>query len=805
MAHEFPSTSDRRFEDPAAVWREQKAEVRMIGSVISHYKILEKLGEGGMGVVYKAQDLKLDRLVALKFLPPGLSTSEWDKTRFMREAKTASALDHPNICTIYEVDEAPDGQMFLVMAYYEGKTLKEKIELQRPSLDEALHIALEIAQGLEAAHEKGIVHRDIKSANIMLTLRGQAKVMDFGLAKAAGRTQLTKAGATVGTIAYMSPEQALGENVDHRSDIWSFGVVLYEMISGELPFKSEYEQAVVYSILNEKPKSLREIRSEVPEALEKIISKCIARQTADRYQTAAELLIDLRSLSGKPVPALLRELSHAIELLKRKPVYWITGAGVLLVLVLLFVASPWRAPSTERKSIAVLPFSNLSGNKEDDYFSEGITEDIIAQLWKIGDIKIISRTSVMQYKDTKKNLRDIGRELGVANILEGSVRLAENRIRISGRLVDVSSEAQLWGDTYERDMKDVFEIQSDVAQKIAGALKANFFSTQKGRIGKKPTENIEAYNLYLKGRFFWNQRTAPALKKGIDFFQQAVSLDSTFALAFSGIADCYSALGSLSFLSPDDAFLKAKAAASRALELDSTLAEPHASLAYSKFYYDWDWGAAEQQFKIALALNPTYVVAYDWYSVYLTAMDRTEEARSIIKKAQDLDPLSLLINTDMGFTLYYHGHYDQAIKELLTTIELDPKYAPAHLWLGRTYQEKKMYAEAIQEYQKTTSAIVDWPVAIAAIGHVYGMAGKKAEAQKTLAYLNALSTKKFVTAYGVALVYASLGEKEKAFLWLNKALEERSNWLVWLKLDPRWVSIRTDKRFADLVRKVGLP
>ena len=776
----------------------------MIGQTISHYKIIEKLGEGGMGVVYKAQDLKLDRLVALKFLPPLLSASEQDKTRFIREAKTASALDHPNICTIYEVDEAPDGQLLLAMAYYEGRTLKEKIQVQRPSLDEAVKIAIELAQGLQAANEKGIVHRDIKSANVMLTSKGQAKIMDFGLAKAAGRTQLTKAGATVGTIAYMSPEQALGEVVDHRSDIWSFGVVLYEMISGEIPFKSEYEQAVVYSILNEKPKPLTELRPEVPAELEKIVSKCLAKQAADRYRTADELLADLRSLSGKPLPALVRELSRAIELLRRKPIYWITGIGVLLLFSLLFVFSPWRGSTTERKSIAVLPFRNLSGNADDDYFSDGISEAILTQLWKIGDLKIISQASAPYYKDSTKSLHDIGRELGATTILHGSVRRSMDRIRIVGELVDVQSNAHLWGDSYDGNLKDVFEIQTNVAHKIADALKANLLPLGAGRTAKKPTENLEAYNLYLKGRFFWNLRTRD-LKKAIDLFQQAIALDPAYAAAYSGVADCYTTLGYGSFLAPDDAFPKAKAAALRALELDSTLAEPHASLGYFKFYYDRDWTAAEKQFQTAIALNPNYGLAYDWYGYYLTAMERLQEARTMFKKALEIDPLSVPFHTDLGFTLYYGGLYDEAVKEFKASIEMDPTYALAHLWLGRTYQEKKMYDEANAEYKKTFASVPDWTVGIAAMGYVYGVSGGRTEALQQLQHMKSMSSKKFVTSYGVALIYTALGDKDQAFEWLNKAYDKRENWLVWLKLDPRWIPLRSDPRFVDLVRRVGLP
>ena len=633
----------------------------------------------------------------------------------------------------------------------------------------------------------------------MLTKDGKVKLTDFGLAKLRGAVQLTVAGSTLGTAAYMSPEQMQGVEVDNRSDLFSLGVVMYELTTSHLPFRGEHQAALAYSIVNEDPQAVKLFRQDVPEDLEKIIKKCLEKDRSKRYQNAEEVASDLlkmkHGISG-----------HVTTVVRHSKLPWIAAAIVVLGTVGVYLYMPsLRTSAVNSKTIAVLPFTNMSGNPEDEYFSDGITDDILTQLSKISNLKVISRTSVMQYKGTKKTMSEIGKELHAGVILEGSVRRADNRIRINAQMIDANTDEHLWAEAYDRDLKGIFEIQTDVAIKIAGALKANLVPVDIARTVKKPTESVEAYNLYLKGRFFWNQRTTPALKKGIDFFQQAIELDPTYAAAYSGLADCYTALGYGSFLAPKEAFPKAKAAAIKALELDSTFAEPHASLGYIEFYYHWDWNAAEKQFKTAISLNPNYVVAYDWYSVHLTALERSEEAREIIKKAQDLDPLSVPISTDMGFTLYYSAHYDEAIKELQATLEMNPKYHLAHLWLGRAYQEKKMYDEAITEYEKTLSVVTDWPVAIAAIGYVYGVAGKKTEAHKTLDNLKTLSEQKFVTAYGVALVYAGLGEKDQAFAWLNKSYEERSNWLVWLKLDPRWNSIRSDPRFADLVRRVGLP
>jgi len=457
------------------------------------------------------------------------------------------------------------------------------------------------------------------------------------------------------------------------------------------------------------------------------------------------------------------------------------------------------------QSIAVLPFFNMSNDSAQQYFSDGLTEGILNSLAHVKGLKVCARSSSFQFRGKDIDIREAGKKLGVRSILEGSFYRQGDSVRINSQLINVEDGVRIWSEQYNERIENIFSLQDKIANAITEELKIAFLKNEEQGLTKKQAPGKEAYDLYLKGRSAWNLRTPPDLRKGIEFFKQAIVLDPSYAAAYSGIADCYTALGYGSFMAPKEAFPKALENATKALELDSTLAEPHASLAYYRFYYDWDWAAAEQEFRTAIALNPNYVFGYDWYGYYLTAMKRYDEARIIIKKAAELDPLSVLISTDMGFSIYYSGDYDQAIKELQKTLKINPAFGLAHLWLGRAYQEKKMYDEAVDEYENTLNAIKNWPVALAAIGYVYGVSGKKAEAQRILDTLSSLSPTRFVTSYGVALIHAAMDEKDQTFLWLNKALEERSNWLVWLKTDPRWNIIRSDKRFAELVNKVGLP
>jgi serine/threonine protein kinase len=514
----------------------------LIGKTISHYKILAKIGEGGMGVVYKAGDTRLDRIVALKFLPAHLTANDTDKARFIQEAKAAAAINHPNVCTIYDIEEH-DSQQFIVMEYVEGQTLRDKIKDERLKINDAIDYATQIADALKAAHAKDIIHRDIKSENIMVTSTGQVKVMDFGLAKLRGSVKLTKTSTTAGTLSYSSPEQIQGKEADARSDIFSFGIVLYEMLTRQLPFKGEYESALIYSILDEEPEPVQNKRPDISSELQQVVNRTMQKDPDKRYQTITDVLTELKSIQRQEESEKKRSQSSRMTRTgstRKKVILW--GGlcilfGVLAILFYLFKLS--KPNDVQNKSIAVLPFQNLSDSKEDEYFSDGITEDILTQLSKISDLNVISGTTIMQYKNTKKSIREIGKELKAGVILEGSIRHSNDRIRISSQLIDAREDRHLWAETYDREMKDVFAIQSDVAKNIAAAMRTELSPTEREPIERIYTENTGAYQLYLKGRFYWNKRTAPDLQKTIDYFNQAIEKDPKYALAYQGLADSY--------------------------------------------------------------------------------------------------------------------------------------------------------------------------------------------------------------------------------------------------------------------------
>ena len=748
----------------------------MIGKTISHYKILEKLGEGGMGVVYKAEDTRLRRPVALKFLLPELTRDPQAKERFINEARAASALDHPNICTIYEIAETDEGQLLIAMAFYDGESLKAKISRGPLDVGEATGIAAQIAAGLARAHSRGIIHRDVKPANIIVTTDGIAKIIDFGLAMLAGGARLTRTGRTTGTAAYMSPEQARGGDLDLRTDVWSFGVVLYEMLTGRLPFRCEYEIALIYSILNDEPKPVTSLRDAVPPGLERVVDKALAKRPSERYQSVAEMSADVCAAS--------EELSGARAAPgqgRREE----TGAG------------------PRKKSIAVLPFRSLSDSKEDEYFSDGTTEDIITQLSKVRELKVISRTSIMRYKHTDKSIPEIGRELGVATILEGSVRRAGGRVRIVAQLLDVQTDEHMWAETYDRSMEDVFAIQSDVAEKIAAALRTELSPVEKERIGRKPTESMEAYNLYLKGRFYWNKRRPDDLKVAVDYFNKAIETDPRYALAYAGLASAYVILPGYTGVAPTKFMPKAEAAARRALELDPTLGEAHAVLGQIKMMYEWDWAGGESEFKKAIELNPSYPTAHHWYCLGLSVVGRYDEAWVEIRRAQELDPLSLVISSCLGGGFYYERQFDKALDQFKKTLELDPNFAPAHLDVGLACLALGRSDEAIAEFQKVRELVGSGPYGLAGLGYAYAQIGRKSEAEQILRELLQFLEQGYAVSYDIAGVYLGLKDKDKALDWLEKAYEERSI-DRFAYMHPVWDELHSDPRFTAIMRKMGL-
>jgi len=738
----------------------------MIGQTISHYAILEKLGEGGMGVVYKALDTKLNRTVALKFLPPDLTRDQDAIDRFINEAQAASSLDHANICTIYEINETAEGQLYIAMAGYDGETLQEKIARGKLLVAEANDIATQIARGLERAHEAGIIHRDIKPSNVVITTRGEVKIIDFGLAKLAGQMHFTKTGNLSGTVAYMSPEQVQSKPIDHRTDIWSLGVVLYEMLTGELPFQGEGDHAVIFSIVNEDPAIVTALRPETPALLAQLVHKAMQKNPADRSQTMAEVI---------------RDLSHFLD--------------------------KTAASSTKKNipAIVVLPFADLSPQKDQEYFCDGLTEELVSALSKIEGWRVVSRTSAFAFKGKEQDVRVIGKRLNVSHALEGSVRKAGSRLRLSAQLTSVDDGFQLWSGTYDRDLGDVFAIQDDIAGAIVDKLKVKLAGDQHAQLIKRYTENLAAYNLYLQARFYLNKRTEPGLRKSITFCEQAIALEPGYTLAYAGLADSYILLCFQGFLPPQEAMPKAKAAVEQALAIDETLAEAHTSLGCIRAIYEHDWPGSAQEFQRALALNPNHSMTRYWYALwYLLLTGQFEAALAETQKALEFDPLSLVINTGRGWQLYLAGQHERALAAIQQTLEMDKDYVFARDLLGQVYAQQGRYEEAITELEKVVTLSNRRTLSLAALGHVYAVAEKIDEAKQLLAELLALAQQKYVSSYDIALIYAGVAENEQALEWLEKAYKEHNCWLGFLNTEPRFQKLRSDPRFGALLKKVGL-
>jgi serine/threonine protein kinase len=744
----------------------------MIGQTISHYKILEKLGEGGMGVVYKAQDLKLDRFVALKFLPQNITPTEAEKTRFIHEAKAASALDHPNICTVYEIDETPDGQLFIVMALYEGIPLNKKIEQGPLKIEEAIETAIQAAEGLRAAHEKGIIHRDIKSGNLMLTDKGQVKLMDFGLAKRGDLTMLTKTGATLGTVPYMSPEQAQGEKVDQRTDIWSLGVVMYEMVTGRLPFPGEFEQAIVYRILHEEPEPITSLRSNVPMELERIVKKAVAKNPEERFQNTGDILVDLKSLR--------KGLESGIS-------------GELLF-----------TPKS-MASIAVLPFEDMSPQKDQEYFCDGIAEELINALSHIKDLHVVARTTAFSFKGANQDLREVGRKLNVNTVLEGSIRKAGNRLRITAQLIDVVNGYHLWSEKFDREMGDIFAIQDEISMGIVENLKLKLLPAEKATIEKRYGRDPEAYNLYLRGLYFYNKASPEGFEKGLQYFQEAIDKDPSFALPYTGLAMVFLTYGMLGFLPPKEHLAKSKAALRKALELDDSLAEAHFIAGGIAHNVEWDWKAAENHFEKALALNPGMAVCRAYYAWFLIAMGRFSEAIMQIKKAQEIDPLTPIYYA-MGTGIHCTaGKLDEGIDQFHRAIELEPNFPLAYMHGARLYLAKGMIEEARSAYEKSLTLVPYWAAAEVGLGLIYNLRGEKEKAEKLLEEFIERKKKMYVSSSIIAGLACELDQWEKALDFLEMAFEERDGFMSYLQVFAEFAKLRSDERVKPLLRRMNFP
>ena len=763
----------------------------LIGTKISHYRILEQLGAGAMGLVYKAEDVRLGRQVALKFLSEQVSRDLRFRARFLREARAASALNHPHICTIHDIGEY-QGLPFLVMELLQGQTLLEELSGSPLVTQQLLKLAMQIADALQAAHIKGIIHRDIKSGNIFVTERGQVKIVDFGLAKwlpqsprepdhagapppttEFGEMVETSPGMAVGTAAYMSPEQARGEQLDARSDLFSFAVVLYEMATGKLPFQGNTPAVVFDAILNRAPKPPTSLNPHLPDDLQWIISKAMEKAPSDRYQSAGELLDDLRRVE--------RALASGRE------------AGLS--------STEPKAPDPS-PSIAVLSFVNIGADPENEYFGDGLAEELITALTKVEGLRVAARTSAFQFKGQARDVREIGRRLNVNTVLEGSIRKSGSRLRVTAQLVKVADGYQLWSGRYDRTMEDVFAIQDEITLTIVDALKVELAREEKQRLVKRRPENVDAYNLYLRGRFYWNKRTGETISKAIDYFEQAISVDPDYALAHAGLADCYAVLGATGGMPRREAMPNAKAAALKAASIDDTLAEAHSSLGLVSAYYEYDWSEARRQFAKALQLDPAYATAHHWYAMFvLLPTGRFDEAAQEAKRAQELDPITPSVNTALGWVYYFQRRYDRAIEAHQRVLELAPDHALTHIFLGDAYAAGGMYDEAMAAYQRGRDVRL---FATEGLALTYALLGKRGEAEKLLDDLKQMLEQGHAANVGIARIYTRLGESDLAFQYLDKAYQEREPGLVWLDVDQVFDDLRSDPRFDALLRRMGL-
>jgi serine/threonine protein kinase/tetratricopeptide (TPR) repeat protein len=884
----------------------------MLDEIISHYKILKKIGAGGMGEVYLAQDTRLFRQVALKFLPASYQYDPARRARFLREARAASALRSPNSAAIHDIGEH-EGLSFIVMEYVEGELLSHRISSGVIDIQEAIDVTAQVAEALDEAHSLGIIHRDIKSSNIIVKARGLVKLLDFGLAQitnqlqqdaaqyktsllveepdtnkvnpnptvalsenvsatvpltpsqqesdfceahiqatsdfgadvgetlvlderisstialdgdegqtialdecvAATRVleentssvnqnsqssnvssgniqrsfsqndsadQATTIGLVMGTVPYMSPEQALGNPLDHRTDIFSLGVVFYEMLTGRLPFLAESQVQLIQNIVHQQPIAVSQLNSNVSPELERITSKCLEKDRQLRYSSARELILDLEQLKKEKDTSSLADPSSSQHTQAVKK-------------------------SRTRKtidSLAILPFENMSADADAEYLSDGITESIINALSQLPKLRVMARSTVFRYKGKNLAPQDVANELKVRAVLTGRVLQRGDTLVIKTELVDAIDGSQLWGEQFNRKMADIFAVEEEISKEISEKLRLKLSGEQKQRLTKRHTENTDAYQEYLKGRYHWNKRTREGLLKGIEQFNKAIEIDPNYALAYAGLADSYNLIASYSSSPPGEAFPKARSAAAKALSLDNSLAEAHTSLAFVLLGYDWAFAEAEKEFKLAVALNPGYATAHLWYSLFLVAMGRHQEALQEMEKALELDPLSLPINANLGWLLYLGQRYDEAIKQLKKTLEMEPNFLLARRRLCQVYAQKKMYNEAAEEFDKALALSGEDIETIAAQGYFYALSGKHQEARNVLEELKAMISHRYVPAYFFAKIFIGLGETGSAFNYLNKALEERYGLLAYMKVEPELETLRQDARFSELARQVGL-
>jgi len=828
----------------------------MIGQALSHYHIIAKLGSGGMGEVYLAEDTRLGRKVALKILSADLTKNEDRVRRFEQEARAASALTHPNILTIFDIGKE-DSNHFIATEYIDGPTLRSVLSRSRIKLGEVLDISLQVVAALAAAHAAGIIHRDIKPENIMVRPDGLVKVLDFGLAKLietqtpsadSGARTIARAntdpGTVMGTAAYMSPEQARGQTVDARTDIFSLGVVIYEMIAGRAPFEGETASHVIVSILEKEPAPLTRSSPDAPSELERIVTKALAKDKDERYQTVKDFLIDLKRLKQRRDLDAEIERSISPDTLSRSVVatssspaiateppsvtssgdvavrttssaeYLVSGikqhrksavAGITLIVIaiaaLVYFFYP-AASSGAINSIAVLPFANAGGDPNLEYVSDGVSESLINSLSQLQRLRVTARTTAFRYKGREVDPQQVGRELNVRAVLMGRVRQVGDSLNIQVDLVDATTGAQLWGEEYNRKLSDILAVKQDISREITDKLRLRLTGDEQKQIARRDTTNSEAYQSYLRGRYHWNKRTGVELKKAIEQFQQAIDRDPNYALAYAGLADCYMLLEQYAGVPSSETAAKTRAAAERAIAIDDSLAEAHTSLAFH-YQQSWRWEESEKEFKRAISLNPNYPTARHWYQILLGALGRDDEALAEIKRALELDPLSPILELNIGDDYVRKGDLDSAMEHAKRLVQLDPNFPLAHQIYGAVYLKQRRYAEAIGEFQQNVTNDRS-AYSLSYLGHAYAMAGRRDEAVAVLKELEGMYNKRESLAQYQAAVYAGLGDKDQAFAWLEKGFQARSATLAFLAFDLTFDPLRSDARYAALLRRMGL-
>jgi serine/threonine protein kinase/tetratricopeptide (TPR) repeat protein len=781
------------------------------------YKILSVVGSGGMGVVYRARDERLDRDVAVKILPEHLAQNPSALARFEREAKALAALSHPNILTIYDFG-TDSGNAYAVMELLKGETLRAHLSAKNLSCSKALPIAAAIAEGLAAAHSQGIIHRDLKPENIFLTTDGGIKILDFGLARmenpsaskdhtsAPTASVQTELGVVMGTVPYMSPEQARGLPLDARTDIFSFGCVFFEMLSGTRAFSGTNSMDIIASILKEEPPELSKITPGVPPQVVQTVFRCLKKNPEERFQSAKDLAFALRmSDSGQTV------VPAAATLIERrrfpvKPLIWVLAA--ITILLAAAVAYRFIPARKEIGSLAVLPFANGSGDPDAEYLSDGITESLISSLSQVPDLKVMAHDTVFSYKGQRIDPRKVGHDLNVEAVVTGQVIQQGNTLVIRANLIKVADGSELWGDQYSRTLADIIAMQTDISKEISGKLRARLTGEEQKRVTKTYTQNSEAYQLVLKGDYYFWKFTLEDYEKAAGYFEEAIQKDPNYAVAYARLADAYAAPAFEGYVSPKEAFKNARKAAQKALDLDDSLGQAHLSRSGLYFNFDWNWPAAEKEIQLAIKLDPSRGEAHRIYSLILRSMGRWDEAISEMKTARELDPLSVVNARTLGITYYWAGQYDKAIEQYKKALDLDANRATVHDSLADAYARKGLHKEALDAEQRYLTLVGDEGSAAALAADFKKLGYRKARenlSRKTLELMIPAAEEQYISPMAFAVLYTDLGEKDKAFEWLEKSFEERNAWLPFLKADPQFESLRSDPRFKDLVRRIGIP